>query len=69
MWMRGLARLMHSAGFTGFLARPHAEWRRYRMEHVDPWLDNDCVGEIERAKGKEQQEEREREKDKQRDGK
>lgn len=51
VWMRGLARLMHSAGFMGFLARPHAEWRRYRTEHLDPWLNNDYVGEIDRAMG------------------
>lgn len=53
MWMWGLARLMHSAGFMGFLARPHAEWRWYRMEHLDPWFNNDCVGEIERGKNRE----------------
>ncbi|CAB1451766.1 unnamed protein product [Pleuronectes platessa] len=36
----GLAALVHSAGFTGFLARPHAEWRRPRL---DPWLNTDYV--------------------------
>lgn len=46
VWMRGLAQLMHSAGFMGFLTRPNAEWRRYQMEHLEPWLNNDYVDKI-----------------------